>query len=134
MAVGVKIRNAWREFRHNFGLPQVLVIVLVTIGGWWLLTAVDLMQKNYEQQIAYKEAMQRATLLGLENEEQEYLLNYHKTAEYQELRLREQGLVLPGEKVLLLPLNEGEKPRDLTADDQPTPTSHYDEWRRFFGL
>ncbi|MCL2095118.1 hypothetical protein FWH13_03285 [Candidatus Saccharibacteria bacterium] len=130
----VGVRNHLRTIRQNWGWPQTTIALIALVGVWWLFQAVQMMARNYEQQVAYAEASRRAEILQLEVLQLEYTVEYHRTLEFQELRLREEGLVRPDESVLILPIADEERPRDPLDIPDPIPESHLSEWRRFFGL
>jgi len=99
---------------------------------------VQAMERNYglQKEIDYKQRQMR--LAELETEKLKFEQNYYKSDEYKELAVRERmGLVLPGEKVLILPPNSAAATAsDNTAklaEAQPkqVPDSNLQQWVNF---
>lgn len=138
------MKTAIRKFlytaRHEYLTYNNLVLLAaLLIAAGWAWGSLQVMQRNYslQREVDYKKKeLQLAELqkdnLRLENK-------YYQTDEYKELALRESlGLVLPGEKLLVLPENsDAAKAADTTTSTTGTSTtttqktSNIEQWLNF---
>ena len=138
------MKTAIRKFlytaRHEYLTYNNLVLLAaLLIAAGWAWGSLQVMQRNYslQREVDYKKKeLQLAELqkdnLRLENK-------YYQTDEYKELALRESlGLVMPGEKLLVLPENsDAAKAADTTASTTGTSTtttqktSNIEQWLNF---
>lgn len=103
----INFRRLYYHIRHNyFTTNNVVVLVGLIIAASWAWGSVQAMEKNYalQKEVDYKQRELR--LAELETQKLQFEQNYYKSDEYKELAVREKlGLVMPGEKVLILPPN-----------------------------
>lgn len=135
-----KLRQ-WRyALKHDILNRQNLVMFgMVFFALIWLASAVRAISQNYKQQKRLDTKLREAKILELEALNLEYEQAYYRSQEYQELALRQKtNLVLPGEKMLILPeysdwvrLKESELAQKNQPNDQPTP-SNFHQWINFF--
>lgn len=80
--------------------------VALVMGAGWAWASVGAMQRNYALQKELDAKVRDQKLLELETQNLAFQQKYYKSAEYQELALRERmGLARPNERMLLLPPN-----------------------------
>lgn len=90
--------------------------VALVVGAGWAWASVGAMQRNYALQKEVDAKVRDQKLLELETQNLAFQQKYYKSAEYQELALRERmGLARPNERMLLLPPNTAEAKE---ADDK----------------
>jgi len=134
----INIRRLYYHFRHKYlTLNNVVMAVAFMIAASWVWGSLGVMQRNYDLQKDVDYKKRQLQLADLETSSLELEQRYYKTKEYQELAVRQGlGLVLPGEKVLILPDNS----LAAKAIDQPTQTqpiggaeaiSNYQQWINF---
>lgn len=93
------------------------------------------MERNYalQKEVDYKQRELR--LSELETQKLQFEQNYYKSDEYKELAVREKlGLIMPGEKVLILPPNTPGASADeqkTTAAPRAVPESNFQAWVNF---
>jgi cell division protein FtsB len=136
----INMRKLYYHVRHRyFTMNNVVIGVALVIGMGWAWASVQAMQRNYalQKEVDNKERQQK--LIELETDSLKYQQNYYRSAEYQELAVRERlGFADPGEKVLILPSNsELAKSADKKAGAKETvvsiaePTSNFQQWMNF---
>ncbi|HRJ06036.1 MAG TPA: hypothetical protein PK096_00495 [Candidatus Saccharibacteria bacterium] len=135
----INVRKTYYFARHRvFTTNNIVVLVGLFIAASWAWGSVQAMERNYglQKEIDYKQRQMR--LAELETEKLKFEQNYYKSDEYKELAVRERmGLVLPGEKVLILPPNSAAATAsDNTAklaEAQPkqVPDSNLQQWVNF---
>lgn len=93
--------------RHKYANFNTFVIfVAFLLAAGWVWGSLGVMQRNYLLQKEVDHKKRQLQLAELQKESIELQNRYYKTNEYKELALREsQGLVMPGERVLILPAN-----------------------------
>jgi hypothetical protein len=130
-----KARRAWRFLRDDLiNFQNIGTLAAMAVCLLWIAGSVSSMQKIYDLQKRNAAKEREAALLALETAEIENELIFHQTAEYQELALREQGMALPEEKMLILPENSEyaiNKHRAVEVADSAEAVSNWDEWVRF---
>ena len=135
----IHIRKFMYQVRHKYVTFNNLVILTAfLIAAGWVWGSLQVMQRNYnlQKEVDYKQ--RQLQLAELQKESLELQKRYYQTAEYQELAARQAlGLVMPGEKLLILPKNsDAAKQADVqTTPSQPTPqqdtTSNLEQWLNF---
>lgn len=133
------IRKLYYHVRYRyFTMNNVVVGIALIIGMGWAWASVGVMQRNYALQKEVDDKKRQQTLIELENANLAYQQNYYKSAEYQELAVRERmGFADPGEKVIVLPPNSAEaKNADATVSDKKSaatvePMGNFQQWMNF---
>ncbi len=134
----INIRKFMYTVRHKyltFNNLVVLTAFLIALG--WVWGSLGVMQRNYGLQKEVDQKRRQLELAELQKDSLELQQRYYQTNEYKELAARESlGLVMPGEKLLILPKNsEAAKKADaptvaLTAPAQES-TSNLEQWLNF---
>lgn len=136
----INIHKLWYTFRHkHLTFNNLVIATAFLIAAGWTWGSLQAMQRNYnlQKEVDYKK--RQLQLAELQKESFELQNRYYKTDEYRELAARETlGLVMPGERVLILPDNsEAAKQADATkartATDAPVQekTSNLEQWLNF---
>ena len=136
----INIRKFVYHVRHKYVTFNNLVILTAfLIAAGWVWGSLQVMQRNYglQKEVDYKQ--RQLQLAQLQKESLELQKRYYQTPEYQELAARQAlGLVMPGEKLLILPKNsDAAKQADIQAGERtPTPpaqdsTSNLEQWLNF---
>lgn len=115
------IRRLYYHVRHNYVTTNnIVVLVGLLIAASWAWGSVQAMERNYTLQKSVDYKRRELQLVGLEKQKLEYEQNYYRSDEYRELAVREKlGLVMPGEKVLILPTNTVPADEDVQQRDTP---------------
>lgn len=130
------IRRWYYHARHNYFTTNNLVVLIgLFVAASWAWGSVQAMERNYalQKEIDYKQRELR--LSELETQKLQFERNYFKSDEYKELAVREKlGLIMPGEKVLILPPNTpgasaGEQKTTTIA--RAVPESNFQAWVNF---
>lgn len=127
-------------FRHKYLTFNNLVIATAfLIAAGWVWGSLNVMQRNYtlQKEVDYKKRQLQLTELQKDNLDLQK--RYYETNEYKELAARESlGLVMPGEKVLILPDNsdaakqaDAVAPRAATDTPVQQKTSNMEQWLNF---
>ena len=127
-----------RHTYFTFNNAVLLVAFLLAVG--WLWGSLQVMERNYalQREVDYKR--RELELTKLQKESLELQKRYYQTNEYKEMAARESlGLVMPGERVLILPANsEAVKANDAeVAKATPTArvaemdTGNIEQWMNF---
>ena len=118
----INIRRAYYLVRHKYlTVNNVVVTAALVVGAGWVWGSLGVMQRNYDLQkdVNYKD--RELQLAQLETDRLQLENRYYQTREYQELAVRKNlGLVMPGERVLILP---GNSPAVKAADQASQPVS-----------
>jgi len=136
----INIRKFIYHVRHKYLTFNNLVIMtafLIALG--WVWGSLQVMQRNYGLQKEVDFKRRQLQLAELQKDSLELQQRYYQTNEYKELAARESlGLVMPGEKVLILPENsEAAKKSDTKksgSSSQVVPqdkTSNMEQWLNF---
>ena len=134
----INTRRLYYRIRHKYlTLNNVVIAVAFVIAASWVWGSLGVMQRNYTLQREVEVKKRQLQLADLETTSLELEGRYYQTREFQELAVREDlGLVLPGEKVLILPANSPA----VKAADSATPTqfvskavpaSNFRQWVNF---
>ena|ERR1035437_5693690 len=135
----INIRRYYYLFRHKYmTLNNVVAAVALLIALSWIWGSLSVMQKNYNLQNDLELKKRQLQLADVETKSIELENRYYQTREYQELAVRTSlGLVLPGEKVLVLPDNtQAAKDADTKSGNSPSTEpvekqSNYKQWVDF---
>lgn len=103
----INIRKIYYLVRHRYiTMNNMVMVVALVVGAGWAWASVGAMQRNYALQKEVDAKVRDQRLLELETQNLAFQQKYYKSAEYQELALRERmGLARPNERMLLLPPN-----------------------------
>lgn len=103
----INIRKIYYHVRHRYiTMNNMVMAVALVVGAGWAWASVGAMQRNYALQKEVDAKIRDQKLLELETQNLAFQQKYYKSAEYQELALRERmGLARPNERMLLLPPN-----------------------------
>lgn len=134
-----KIRRFIYHLRHNYlTMNNLVVVVAFLIAASWAWGSIGVLQKNYALQRVVDDKQRQAKLVELQTENLAYEQRYYRSAEYQELAMRERtGLALPGERMLVLPPNsDAAKASDQAPEDDVTASQHAEpnnmqQWANF---
>src|SRR6218665_1090202 len=103
----INIRKFIYHVRHNYlTFNNLVILTAFLIAAGWVWGSLQVMQRNYglQKEVDYKK--RQLQLAELQKDSLELQKRYYETNEYKELAARESlGLVMPGEKVLILPEN-----------------------------
>lgn len=103
----INIRKFIYHVRHKYlTFNNLVILTAFLIAAGWIWGSLQVMQRNYslQKEVDYKK--RQLQLAELQKESLEFQKRYYETSEYKELAARESlGLVMPGEKVLILPEN-----------------------------
>ena len=134
------IRKMIYQARHKYVTFNNLVIaVAFLIAAGWVWGSLQETQRNFDLQREIDFKSRQLELAKLQTESLELEKHYYTTAEYQELAARESlGLVMPGEKLLILPENsQAAKDADRTVTKptvqaaQPEEVGNLEQWMNF---
>ena len=103
----INIRKIYYHVRHRYvSMNNIVIAVAFVVGAGWAWASVEAMQRNFALQKEVDAKVRQQKLLELETQSLAFEQKYYKSAEYQELALRERmGLAQPNERMLLLPPN-----------------------------
>lgn len=136
----ISLRKFIYTIRHDYlTFNNLVILVAFLIAAGWVWGSLQVMQRNYtlQKEVDYKR--RQLQLAELQKDSLELQNRYYATNEYRELALRDSlGLVMPGEKVLILPDNsEAAKNADAEASGSSTgavsqtQTSNLEQWLNF---
>jgi hypothetical protein len=133
----INIRRLYYHIRHQYlTMNNVVIGVALLIGLGWAWGSIGMMQRNYGLQKEIDSQTRDEKVIALETQNLAYEQKYYKTAEYQELAVREHlGLANPGEKELILPPNS-QAAIDADKTTQTTmvrvaEVGNFDQWANF---
>ncbi len=136
----IHIRKIVYTIRHRYlTFNNLVILVAFLIAAGWVWGSLQVMQRNYglQKEVDYKR--RQLQLAELQRDNLKLQNRFYTTNEYKELALRDSlGLVMPGEKILVLPDNsEAAKAADAVdpnsnsdAVSQET-TSNLEQWLNF---
>lgn len=100
-------------------MNNLVISAALLIAAGWAWGSISVMQRNYTLQRSLDDRERQHKLAELEVATLKYQQNYLKSAEYQELAVRERlGYGQPGEKVLILPPHTARA--SMLEDAKPT--------------
>lgn len=137
----INIRKIIYTFRHKYlTFNNIVIAVAFLIAASWVWGSLQVMQRNFALQKEVDHKQRQLELTQLEKDSEELKKQYYQTNEYKELAAREiLGLVLPGEKLIILPANSqavidadaaADKHAITTTVPQET-TGNIEQWLNF---
>lgn len=133
----INIRKLYYTLRHTvLTFNNLVIFVAFLIAASWVWGSLQVMQQNYALQREVDQRARELQLVQLQRDSLELEKRYYQTAEYQELAAREAlGLVMPGEKVLILPANSEEAKQFDAAKPAATvqlkTSTNLEQWLNF---
>ncbi len=135
----INIRKLIYTVRHKYlTFNNVVIAVAFLVAASWAWGSLQAMQRNFALQKEVDQKRRILALTELQKESLELEKRYYQTDEYRELAARETlGLVMPGERVIILPANSPDvvaadkaaaNPSALPAQQQ---TSNMEQWLNF---
>ncbi len=99
------VRKLIYTIRHKYmTFNNLVILVAFCIAAGWVWGSLQVMQRNYALQKEVDHKRRQLQLAELQKDSLALQNRYYATDEYKELALRDSlGLVMPGEKVLILP-------------------------------
>lgn len=132
------IKQLYVRFKQKYvNINNAVIFVALIIAANWAWGALSVMQRNYNLQKELDDKKKQLIVAQLDTETAKLAQRYYKTREYQELAVRGHlGLVLPGERVLVLPANsQAAKNEALSLQSTSTTTdqkdSNFSQWMNF---
>ena len=138
----IQLRKLIYMTRHKLlTFNNLVILVAFLIAAGWVWGSLQVMQRNFtlQKEVDYKQ--RQLQLVQLQKDSLQLQNRYYGTDEYKELALRDSlGLVMPGEKVLILPDNTAAvKSADAAASTSKTSsapvaqdkTSNLEQWLNF---
>ena len=106
----INIRKAIYHVRHRYlTFNNLVILTAFLIAAGWVWGSLQAMQRNYSLQKEVDLKQRELQLSQLQMESLQLQQRYYQTDEYKELAARDAlGLVMPGEKILILPPNSEE--------------------------
>ena len=138
MAIKINIRKLFYTIRHDYlTFNNLVILAALLIAAGWAWGSLQVMQRNYalQREVDYKK--RQLQLAELQKANLRLQNKFYQTDEYKELALRDSlGLVMPGEKLLILPENSAEakaadKAATQTTDTTVQETSNLEQWLNF---
>ena len=135
----INIRKLVYAFRHKYlTFNNIVIAVAFLIALSWVWGSLQVMQRNFTLQKEVDNKQRQLELTQLQKDSLELQKRYYQTNEYRELAARESlGLVMPGERVIILPPNsqaaiDADKAADATPVVAAQPTnSNMEQWLNF---
>jgi len=136
----INIRKFIYHVRHKYlTFNNLVILTAFLIAAGWIWGSLQVMQRNYALQKEVDFKGRQLQLTELQKTSLELQQRYYQTNEYKELAARESlGLVMPGEKVLILPENsEAAKQADKKSTSTNAPAapqqqvSNMEQWLNF---
>lgn len=136
----INIRKLVYTLRHKYlTFNNVVIAVAFLIAASWVWGSLQVMQRNFALQKEVDQKRRVLQLTELQKESLELEKRYYQTDEYKELAARETlGLVMPGEKLIILPPNsqaviDADKAAEAPAVIVPAQqaTSNIEQWLNF---
>lgn len=132
-----KLRPYLYRLKHQFLTTRNLIrLVAGVVALSSVLSSVTAINENYSLQKRVDRHRQRLAVLKLETEALEIEKDYYKSAEYQELAVRQSlGLGASDEKVLILPPYSSwvkqKQAEHSVRESQPPKISNLNQWINF---
>jgi hypothetical protein len=134
----INIRRIYYRFRHEYlTLNNVVIFVAFIIAANWVWGSLEMMQRNFSLQKELDDKSRQLIVAQLDTDNEKLEQRYYKTDEYKELAVRQRlGLVVPGERLLILPPNS-ETAKNIDKDVQTktivkvVKTSNFNQWMNF---
>lgn len=133
----INIRKIIYTIRHKYlTFNNVVIAAAFLIAASWVWGSLEVMQRNYTLQKEVDIKQRQLQLTQLQRDSLELQKKYYQTDEYKELAVRDTlGLVRPGEKLLILPVNTAEAKaadapvKQVVVDQETTP--NLQQWLNF---
>ncbi len=132
-----KIRKLWFNFRYKLLTPvNLMLLVGAFLVTGWIYQGVISINRNYKLQKKVDYKIKQLKLLELETANLEYEKEYYKTAEYQDLVLRQSlNKIGQNEKVFVIKLDqdwiEKQNQRFAASKQVTTKQSNFQKWFDF---
>lgn len=126
-----KVRHTYMTFNNLV----IFVAFLIALG--WLWGSLQVMERNYMLQREVDNKRRELVVAQLQKDTLELQKRYYETNEYKEMAARQAlGLVMPGERVLILPANtEAAKQVDEAGSTSVAVTTaeagNLEQWMNF---
>jgi cell division protein FtsB len=135
----LNIRKHIYTFRHTYlTFNNIIIFVAFFIAASWVWGSLQVMQRNFALQKQVDQKSRQLELTQLQRDSLELQKRFFQTNEYKELAARETlGLVMPGEKLIILPANsqsviDADKAASTTVASLPQDTSsNIEQWLNF---
>lgn len=135
----INIQKLIYTFRHKYlTFNNVVIAVAFMIAASWVWGSLQVMQRNFALQKEVDQKQRLLELTQLQKDSLQLQQRYYQTDEYKELAARETlGLVMPGEKLIILPANsKAVVDADKAANQQAAPapqqtTTNIEQWLNF---
>lgn len=133
----INIKRLYYRISHQYlTLNNIVIGLAFIVAASWVWGSLGVLQRNYDLQKEVDLKKRNLQLAELETRSLELEKRYYQTREYQELAVREDiGLVMPGEKVLMLPRNsQAAIDADAPAVQAAAPVaqvSNFRQWTNF---
>lgn len=137
----INIRKILYTARHRYlTFNNLVILTAFLIAAGWVWGSLQVMQRNYGLQKEVDLKKRQLQLTELQKDSLELQKKYYQTSEYQELAARQSlNLVMPGEKILILPANsDAAQQADavVTTGNSTVPstqqkTSNIEQWLNF---
>ena len=127
------------HLKHRYwNLNNIVLLVALILASSWVWGSITTMQRNFTLQKEVDARKRQLELTRLEVATLEYRQNYLRSDEYKELAAREKlGLVVPGEKMLILPPNsqkakQFDEKKPTVERNVAVESSNLSQWISFF--
>ena len=134
----INIRRIYFKLKKDFfNLNNAVIFVAFIIASSWIWGSLTMMQRNFTLQKELDDKSRQLVVAQLDTENAKLEQRYYQTDEYKELAVRQRlGLVTPGERLLVLPLNsQAVIDSDKAAATKPSATvakvSNFNQWVDF---
>lgn len=134
----INIRRLFYIAKHKYlNINSAVILVAFVISANWVWGSLNMMERNYSLQKELDNKDRELKIADLEVVSLELEKRYYQTKEYQELAAREDlGLVLPGEKVLILPASNKQQSSNVadisdSSNAKTTSPNNFDRWLDF---
>jgi cell division protein FtsB len=132
------LRKTYYHLKHDlFTTNNIVVVIALFIAISWAWGSVGVLERNYSLQREIYSKERQLQLVRLETATLKYQNKYYQSDEYKELEVRKRlGLVLPGEKVLIMPANSKAASASGEAEESIPPQlvikqSNLEQWINF---
>lgn len=134
----INMRKWYYNIRHRYlTMNNIVMVIALFIAASWAWGSVSVMERNYTLQHEIDSKNRQLKLVKLETETLKYQQQYYKSDEYKELAVRQRlGLVMPGEKVLILPPNSAAASQEDSDQNsgllrRAIKPSNFQQWMNF---
>lgn len=134
----INIRKFIYTVRHKYlTFNNLVILAAFLIAAGWVWGSLQVMQRNFGLQKEVDQKRRELQLAELQRDSLQLQQRYYQTDEFQELAARESlGLVMPGEKILILPDNSekaiaADAPAQINSTPRPDTSSNLEQWLNF---